>query len=121
MKRIPLDQLRQAPGNIWHHAFAVGKLVDGVAVEVPEDFPLDAPATIPFAAPALQSALRQYMGHRLFTSRLADEATQAARLAICGVCEQNRDGKCARCQTCGGRPVSAKVKRLDETCPESRW
>lgn len=121
MKRIPLDHLRQAGGNTWHDAFAVGRLVDGVAVEVPDDFLLDTPMVIPHAPAALQSVLRQHLQHPLFTSRLADDATQAARLAICEVCEHNRDGKCAKCQTCGGRPVSAKVKREDETCPEGRW
>ena len=116
MKRIPLDQLRDAPGNAWHDALAAGRLVDGVAVELPDDFPLNARATIPAAPPAVQAALRPY-----FTSRLADSATQAARLAICGACESNRAGYCAKCQTCGTRPVNHKVKRRDETCPESKW
>ena len=116
MKRIPLEQLRQATGNTWHDAFRVGKLVDGIAVEVPDDFPITAPAIIPAAPAAIQSTL-----HTLFTSLKASDATQAARLAVCQVCEFNRAGNCAKCQTCGGRPVAHKVKRLDETCPESKW
>jgi hypothetical protein len=57
MKRIPLDQLRQAPGNLWHDALRIGVVVGGVDVEVPDDFPLNAPALIPSAPRAVVSAL----------------------------------------------------------------
>ena len=56
MKRIPVNQLRQS-GDLWPQAFAIGRLVDGVAVEVPDDFPLNPPAAIPAAHPAVARAL----------------------------------------------------------------
>jgi hypothetical protein len=49
---------------------------------------------------------------------LADEATAAARLAVCGPCDQRTEG--GRCAGCGCWIV-AKTRIATETCPLGRW
>ena len=116
MKTIPLSQLKQA-GNLWHRAFEVGRLVNGVAVEVPDDFPWEPMQPVPAAPPALAAKISSLFGG----ATTVDEALQNARLAICGACASNVSGNCAQCQTCGGRPVAHKVKWSYERCPDEKW
>ena len=110
MKRIPLDQLRQSPDNLWHEAFAAGRLVDGVAVEVPDEFPHLAPAK-PVAA--VQPSLAP--------SPLAAPAEVAtARLAICQPCEHNTGGQC-RLFGCCPKDLTQTVNLALQQCPIGRW
>lgn len=48
---------------------------------------------------------------------LKDTETQNSRLALCLICDQHTDGRCAQC----GCPVDAKTSFPTESCPLGKW
>ena len=49
------------------------------------------------------------------------DSVRLERLALCGGCEHNKDGLCAKCQTCSGRKIEWKVHAVFEFCPIAKW
>ena len=62
--------------------------------------------------------------HITYGRRQADEATRAARLALCEACDHLRpsDRRCGMVNGCGcGCPVDAKASWASESCPAEKW
>ena len=79
MKMIPIAQLRaHADGNLWHLAWNVGLSKNGVSIEVPDDFPLDAQVTSSARATAFS-----------VSAELVEE-----RASTCAKCEWNFNWIC---------------------------
>lgn len=137
MKLIPLDQLRRAPGNLWHEAFAAGRLVDGVAVEVPDDFPWVAqPPRLLASSPRMSSApplTIPTLKEAIQPQPLPAPAEVAAhRLAICENCKfavfprprspdpGPNSGHC-RLSGCCPKDLSQTVTMALQQCPLGHW
>ena len=86
------------------------------------------PAAAPQARPLATATppAKATMLTELQTSKyvlVADEATQAARTAICKPCPFNQLWKCTKCPTCQSGNIPLKVARALDWCPDSpsRW
>jgi glycosyltransferase involved in cell wall biosynthesis len=100
--------------------FSWARTVAGVRAAL-EEFgflPRPEPELPPLASRAANYA-RAQVRHTLDGRAKADDATVAARLAICGGCDRLRasDRRCAEC----GCPVEAKAAWRSEACPLGKW
>lgn len=92
----------------------------------PEQYGLMVLSRLPADRPALPSLWRQAVNFTASTAKhlangaqAADEATLAARLDACMMCEHRAFDRCGKC----GCPVQAKAARASEACPDDppRW
>ncbi len=122
MKLIPISTLRSAAETnpkIWHDALHIGKVIGGMTIELPDDFPLDAP-TAP-AAPYIQPSNLRIPA---LMKRDPDEVKRIDE--ICAQCDWNQDWICQHpgCLPCrqhkeGG--LRAVIAIAVSTCPDGKW
>jgi hypothetical protein len=122
VKKIPLELLRKNP-KIYHEAFEVGRLADGVNVEVPDQFPLDGlmPPPIQQAGNALAALGRAMVAAAMGAAVLVPETVAASRRYICAECEHHQEGRCRLCGCCNAGQIISKVRLATEKCPVGKW